>query len=105
TSKAVFPSQSDAPFLPTGRTVELLLKSQDRQLGSSLNDAYFLLDPVIPGVQSVSFGFFSFYNMFPNIIANGNYRNILGITGPAGVPATSNFVKGIITNTQVRSDS
>ena len=110
-AKVVFPNRSDSTFLPAGRTVELLLKSQDRQPGSSLNDAYFLLDPVIPGVQAVSLGFFSLYNMFPNIV-NGNNSNVLGITGPARVPSTINFIEGrwicgfgTVTNTQVRGDS
>lgn len=110
-SKAVFPSRSDNTFLPAGRSVELLLKSQDRQPGSALNNANFYLDPVIPGVQSVSLGFFSFYNMFPNIIS-GNNNNILGVTGPAGVPATITFIEGrwvcgfgTVTNTQVRGDT
>jgi len=110
-SKGVFPFRSDATFLPAGTTVELLLKSQDRAEGSPLNDALFLLNPVVPNVQAVSFGFFSFYNMFPNIVSRGK-SNILGINGPPGVPATIEFPEGrwvcgfgSVTNTQVRGDS
>ena len=111
-AKAEFPSRSDVPFLLSGTTVELLLKSQDRQLGSALNDAQFFLNPVIPNVQAVSLGFFSFYNMFPNIVADVNRGNVLGLDGPAGVPPTIEFPEGrwvcgfgTVTHTQVRGDA
>ena len=111
-SKGVLPSRSDLPFLPAGTTVELLSKSQDRQQGSALNDAYFTLNPIVPNVQAISLGFFAFYNMFPNIASSPNNSNILGITGPEGVPPTIEFVEGrwasgfgTVTNTQVRGDS
>ena len=110
-SKGVLPPRSDLPFLPAGTTVELL-KSQDRQEGSALNDAYFTLNPIVPNVQAISLGFFAFYNMFPNIASSPNNSNILGITGPEGVPPTIEFVEGrwasgfgTVTNTQVRGDS
>jgi hypothetical protein len=59
-AKAVFPSQSDRPFLPAGTQVELIIKSQDRDQASALNDAHFILSPIVPNVQSISLGWFSF---------------------------------------------
>ena len=110
-TKSVFPNQSDRPFLPGGTQVELIIKSQDRDQGSDLNDAHFTLIPIVPNVQSISLGWFSFYNLFPNVLAT-NDDNILGIEGPAGVPATITFQEGRwqsgfgrVTNTLVRADN
>ena len=93
-SKGVLPSRSGVPFLPAGTTVELLIKSQDRQQGSALNDAYFTLNPIVPNVQAISLGFFAFYNMFPNIASSPNNSNILGITGQKESLLPSSLWKG-----------
>ena len=50
--KGVFPKDADNVFLPAGRQVELILKSEDRVSGTAINDALFYLNPPIYGVQS-----------------------------------------------------
>jgi len=114
-AKGVFPDQSDQAFLPAGQQVELILKSEDRVAGSSLNDAYFYISPAVPGVQSISLGWFSMYNLFPNITAtrllSNALDNVLAVTATGAVPAQVVFPEGRyqsgfgrVTNTMVRAD-
>ena len=115
--KGAYPRTSDSVFMPGGRQVELLLKSQDRVDGTAINDAYFYLNPPIYGVQSVSLGSFSMFNLFPNITATtrvvaGVPDNVLAVTADEDVPAQVVFPEGRwqcglgrVTNIMVRDDN
>ena len=97
--KGTFPRTSDSVFLPAGRQVELLLKSQDRVDGTAINDALFYLTPPLYGVQSVSLGSFTMFNLFPNItattrVAAGVPDNVLAVTADEPVPAAVVFPEG-----------
>jgi hypothetical protein len=74
--------RSAAPNPFQGRLVELLIKSEDRDRGSALNNAHFTFQPPIPNVQSIRFGWFQMYNLFPNIQED---ENVLAVF-QAGVP-------------------
>ena len=115
--KGVFPKDADNVFLPAGRQVELILKSEDRVPGTAINDALFYLNPPIYGVQSVGLGSFTMFNLFPNITATtrvltGAPDNVLAVTADAPVPAQVVFPEGRwqcglgrVTNAMVREDN
>ncbi len=100
---------------PSDSSVQVLIKSQERKSGS-LNDATFFLTPPLPGLQSITFEWFSLFNLFPNIkdqqtVLTGVPDNKLAFIPTAPAPVTSvTFPEGrylcgfgTVTNTQVRN--
>src|SRR4051812_33268313 len=108
----------NSPFTDT--TLELLIKSQDRDQASTLNDAHFTLPTPLRGVQAIRLGWMSMYNLFPNIKATQLvlpnqtppvYDNVLSVVGAGGFPATNLVFTegrwtcglGTLTNVMVRA--
>jgi hypothetical protein len=102
--------RSAAPNPQQGRLVELLLKSQDRDRGSALNNAHFTFQPAIPNVQSIRLGWFQMYNLFPNIATDNVLAVTQGGVAPTDFPASITFPVGRwvcglgrVSNTDVRT--